>query len=515
MKANHPSVLHSKYRELLIAIALFLVIDLGVLVFSYQSSRMLEADTNRINLASDLRVYSQQLAKAVLTLRQESINEEPIQTSIAQISEAFGAFNTAITALQGDLGKTKRELFDNQGQIEKANSLLADVTKNWEPLSFTIKPLVSELIGPQVPDIGMKNNIDIAANKVVARNIRLMQQADDLTKHLESMAVNRAGQMQTVQLTGIILAFLNFVFIAFKFLRRLIRSDREAAEAREEVNWILGSVREGLFLLGRDGNVGAQQSASTGVLLGSRLSPGSNLYAYLAQRVNSGTVKAAENYISTLFNGQIKPSVLKQLNPLRKVEFKAENGKRRYLDFEFQQVNTGTQVKYLLVSVSDITERILLSKELAGAQASIKVSGESLLEALCRNPVAVSSFVDETNEKLRETNGAIQKVSPSNQGYRELIKRVFHEAHDIQNQSSTLGLFSIKEAARTFKNILTDLQAGENPSGNDLIPVALAMDELQEEINRVRRLISRLSEFSSRKEQENKVLQPNLAEARG
>ena len=68
MKSPFPDLL-GKYRDLLVAIALFVLIDLGVLIFNFQSSRLLEIDTGRINLASDMRVYSQQLAKAVLTLK--------------------------------------------------------------------------------------------------------------------------------------------------------------------------------------------------------------------------------------------------------------------------------------------------------------------------------------------------------------------------------------------------------------------------------------------------------------
>ena len=42
-----------KYRDLLFAITLFLVLELGVLVFNFQSSRLIEADTRRIDLAGD------------------------------------------------------------------------------------------------------------------------------------------------------------------------------------------------------------------------------------------------------------------------------------------------------------------------------------------------------------------------------------------------------------------------------------------------------------------------------
>lgn len=52
------------------------------------------------------------------------------------------------------------------------------------------------------------------------------------------------------------------------------------------------------------------------------------------------------------------------VNPLREVELQMSDGSRRFLDFEFQQVLHDRSVKYLLVSVSDITENVLLIREL-------------------------------------------------------------------------------------------------------------------------------------------------------
>lgn len=53
--------------------------------------------------------------------------------------------------------------------------------------------------------------------------------------------------MRSIQMAAIALAFLNFCFIVFKFIARLSHSDQEAAQARQETERIMGSVREGLF----------------------------------------------------------------------------------------------------------------------------------------------------------------------------------------------------------------------------------------------------------------------------
>ena len=58
------------------------------------------------------------------------------------------------------------------------------------------------------------------------------------------------------------LALLNFVYIVFKFLRRLNASDQVAESARRETEDILNTVTEGLLLVRADGKLGSQFSAS-------------------------------------------------------------------------------------------------------------------------------------------------------------------------------------------------------------------------------------------------------------
>ena len=490
MKFQFPR-LFRKYRDLLLAIALFLVIDLGVLVFNFQSSRLLEADTGRINLASDMRVFSQQLAKSILTLKQESLDGALTQTSVAQIRESYTAHNQALFALRADLNLQRREFLDDLVRIEEARTLLLDLDRVWTPLAETIKPLMVQGIEPAQVDI------DIAANRVVARNLKLMQQAEDLTRHLESMAIHRAGQMRLIQLAAIFLALLNFVFIVFKFLRTLAKSDHSATEARKETDRILETVREGLFLLDCNGLVGSQQSRSTAALLGQRFSPGESFFACLYKRMGADGVQAAENFISVLFNERVKPALLKQLNPLREVRFEMPDGKCRYLDFEFQQVLLAGRVEQLLVSVSDITEKVVLAQELAGAQAKARSDVEALLALLEQEPVIVSGFLEETNARLLNINRALQDVEPTNQAYRQLIDRIASTVHGIKGEAGALNLLAIETAAHSFEGTLSTLRKQKNISGDGMISIAVAMNDLLEELEKVKRIITRLMSFSN------------------
>ena len=488
-----------KYRDLLFAIAVFLVLDLGVLVFNFQSSRLIEADTHRIDLAGDMRVYSQQLAKAVLTLRQETLDGESTQTSVAQIGEAYAAYNQAIFRLKAALNGERREWFDDHARIDEARGLFDDLIRTWEPLSLTVKPLLDDPSRLQAPDVGMRVTIDIAATKMVARNIRLMQQADDLTRHLENMAVNRAGQMRTIQLAAIVLALINFVFIVFRFLRNLLRSDRIAAQATEEIARILGAIREGLFLIDQEGTIGSLQSESTAGLLGRKLKVGENLFRHLSSSMSPAEIKVIKNYVALMFSEQVSPELLGKLNPLRVFELKTADGGRRFLDVEFRPVHRGKRVECLLVSVSDITEKAGLADELARVRQTARIEVESLLSMLDHDPTRVGRFFEMAGQRLRIVNSQLRKFGASGASGAQLIAQIAAIANDIREESGVLGLHAIHSVSQTFESVLTSLAGTAQIDGNELLKLALVVDDLLEELDTSRKVVARLHGYTARK----------------
>lgn len=81
------AALFGKYRDLVLAIGLFLLIDAGVSAINIYTSRQIEADTRLINTAGLLRTYSQQLTKGLLSLDADLRNGQLSQSSLAEISE--------------------------------------------------------------------------------------------------------------------------------------------------------------------------------------------------------------------------------------------------------------------------------------------------------------------------------------------------------------------------------------------------------------------------------------------
>ena len=94
-----------KYRDLLFAILLFVVLDLGILMFNFFASIQLERDASRINSAGELRMLTQQITKSLLTLQMEQKSEVPRQTSMAQLGQGHAGFVKALAAIKGSLGQ--------------------------------------------------------------------------------------------------------------------------------------------------------------------------------------------------------------------------------------------------------------------------------------------------------------------------------------------------------------------------------------------------------------------------
>lgn len=241
-----------KYRDLLFAILLFIVLDLGILFFNFFASIQLEGDASRINAAGELRMLTQQITKSLLTLQVEKKAELPTQTSMAQLNQATAAFVHGLRALKNALSKDAEFTIFGLNP-DDLRGTLAKLEREWSPLEQAIQPVIATS-EPTLDDT------EIAVTKALARNIRLMALSDDLAKGVEAAARTKTGRMRQIQIMAIVLALINFVYIVFKFLRRLNASDRIADTARRETEDILSTVSEGLLLVRPDGSIGSQLS---------------------------------------------------------------------------------------------------------------------------------------------------------------------------------------------------------------------------------------------------------------
>ncbi|NMG27725.1 ATP-binding protein [Aromatoleum evansii] len=477
------SFLPGKYRVLVIAVAAFFFVSVGVYTLNYVLLQNVERDARGINAGGKLRGYSQQLAKAVLTLSHESAAGDPIQTSQAQISEAYLAFDLALAEVQA---------FAAESQDGPALELANKLDRQWQPLRDAAIMLLASATPEQAA-------VEAAATLSNTRNVRLLQLADDLTREQERLAADRARSMRVLQSGAITVALLMFAFVVVHVARRLSRSDREAEQARRETTDILRTVREGLFLIDRNGTIGTQRSEHLARVFPHPLAPGDNFLVTLAALVTPETMDSARQYIGLLLNERVKPALLADLNPLQRVQLGQAGGSRaKYLSFTFQPVRDGARsgITGMLVAVADVSQEVRLERELADAEERARSEVALLLDVLDKDPADVRRFLDDARAKLDGLNAALRDVTPDARAYLTTVTKVFREVHSIKGEAAALAIGAVAAQAHRFEDELGALRHRRTLTGDDLIPVATGIGHLMQELAKIDAVISRLAAFA-------------------
>jgi two-component system chemotaxis sensor kinase CheA len=472
-----------KYREIIIAVAFFLLFDLGVLVLNFYTSFKIDQDTVAINLAGRQRYVSQRIARTLLELdaaraagapfRNETLAELRAGARIFDLSHA--AFKQGGTVPGGD-GKP---VFLEAVTSERGRQLETQVDVLWKPYFRKLEPLLKDAFTPA--------ELADALAYSQANNISLLNIANDFVTETQQIGASRASTLRMVQTGGILLALLNFAFILFKFLRRLQTSDAAIEAANEENREILQSVREGLFLITPDFKLGSQLSKTAHTLFGRTLAPGQDFFALLKPLLEDKALADARDYVQLLFAPHVKEALVQGINPLSEVQVAMKNrlghDVKRHLSFHFNRVQDDAGVRHLLVTVQDISARVELEQRLESERQRSQKEFAMLLRAVDADPALLRQFVERAEALLLEVNELLRGTSATH-GEAALLKRLDEarrRVHAVKGDAATLGLETIAAQAHAFEDQLERIRQGGGAQGDvgaALLALPLPLEDL-------------------------------------
>jgi two-component system, chemotaxis family, sensor kinase CheA len=453
-----------KYREIIIAVAFFLLFDIGVLVLNFYTSFKIDQDTVAINLAGRQRYVSQRIARTLLELDAARIAEKPYKPeTLAELRAGTKIFNLSHHAFRESAtlpGGDGKPVFLDAVTSQRGRQLEDQVEAVWRPYYDKLQPLMGEGFSPQ--------QLADALAYSQANNSKLLNTANDFVTETQALGASRASTLRMVQTGGVLLALVNFVFILFKFLRRLRTSDAAIEAATEENREILTSVREGLFLLTADFHLGSQLSQSAHLLFGRKLAPGDDFFELLAPLVSEKALTDARDYVQLLFAPHVKEALVQGINPLSEVEVAIKNrlgqDARRHLSFHFNRVQEDGAVRHLLVTVQDISARIELETKLQAERLRSQKEFSMLLKAIDADPALLRQFVARAETSLLEINDIMRSTSAAH-GEAAILKRleeIARRIHSLKGDAATLGLETVAGQAHLFE---TELQRIRNSGG--------------------------------------------------
>ena len=136
----------------------------------------------------------------------------------------------------------------------------------WEPYYARLRPILDD-------NLFSDDELAAALAFSQANNLKLLAVANEFVSETQAIGASRASRLRTIQTIGILLSLLNFGYTVLASLRHLFANDRKVEMAQKETAEILGTVKEGLFLLDADFKIGSQFSRSLSKVMGRQVTP--------------------------------------------------------------------------------------------------------------------------------------------------------------------------------------------------------------------------------------------------
>lgn len=483
-----------KYRSIIIVAVFFVGVDLAVLLFNYYTSFAIDGALTARDLSGRQRSTSQRVARALLELDADRALGKPASPDLlAEVRDGAKVIQTTHLAfLQGgpttsaDGKPIVLEAIDSP----KGREALDQFTHLWDPYYQRLQPILKS-------DDFSGEVLDSAVSYSRVENRDLLKAANGLVAETQRLAGSKGRILRTIQTVGLLLAIISFIYRMVVSVKQLAESDREVARAQKETDEILGTVKEGLFLLDPQLRIGEQRSGSLKTVLQREVPAQADFVGMLSEMVPAETLRSSKDYLTLLFGNRVKEGLITSLNPLAEVEVRLHrdgaSARTRYLSFQFNRVVEDGAVARLLVTVQDATERVRLAAQLANAKGQARIELDLLLRLLNTDPGALARFLDDAERALAAINTRLKNAAArSSDGYEELVDFTFRKIHGIKGEAAALGLEMFEALAHAFEEDLQLLRRQDGIDGADMVKLTVRLDEFYERIGSVRGISERL-----------------------
>lgn len=267
-------------------------------------------------------------------------------------------------------------------------------------------------------------------------------------------------------------------------LKRQARARAAEAGTRQQLHHVLGSMHEALFVIGCDLRLGATCSASLRELLRVSAPAGRRFEDLLRPLLDDeATLASALTFLRLLCHDQADEYAIESLNPLAQVQVRFADarggGELRWLSFAFRRVVGAKPADDCIHAVvADVTDRVLLARELEQAQADGDSQAELLLQLVRADPPALVAFLDDADAAFRKSNAILTGTGIGQPDLHKKLIAVLRELDAITAAAEALPFASFAQRLQAIDDVLAGLCGKTSLTGNDFLPAIVRLDEL-------------------------------------
>jgi HPt (histidine-containing phosphotransfer) domain-containing protein len=499
-----------KYKTVVIAITAFLAFVTVVLAANFQLASRFVSDAVAVRYVSQEQGHPDVLWSAAELLNKRLQDRDDISQPLQSLRDAANSFDATMTALATN-GAVVTDKGDMQAtsvaKSDAAQQTLRSIVQIWgeyKPklnpvLRFSGSPYTKDQNGhDQLNSRGEELNRSVTAliEYAAKHNKQLAAHTTELTRLFQTESAARANLTRITQAVAIVVAIGLFVAILFYFVRNLNTEEAVANRARKETQDILRTVNEGLFLLDRELKIGTERSLALKDIFRRQDLDGLTFQELLRQIVPEKTLRTAMDYVALLWGERVNEKLVKTINPLNEVEVHFDNPAggfdTHFLEFDFNRVRSEGSLSHLLVTVNDVTKRVMLARELQESQEKAQAQLDLLLRILHVEPESLTSFLSDSEVSLKMVNTILKEPAREEAAFRAKIDGIYRQIHAVKGESAALGLKTVEQRAHAFEESLSDLKQKTTLSGSDFLPLVVKLDDLFNHFAQVREMLSRL-----------------------
>ena len=508
-----------RFKSIVIANAVFLLFVAVVLTLNFNLAGRLASTGVAVKYAAQQRMQPRTGHDSARLLASKLAAGEDISGALDDLRRTASAYDEALNGMQNG-----GNVVDESGKVLAVGALRADAaqaqlqsaSKIWQVYKTKLEPVLRFSGSPyataaQDPKAAATTDAYSPRGKRLQSALtelnktgadaqpKLAKVGSELTATLEASNQSLAQSLRIVQVAGVLVSLAMLLSIFFYFARNLRKDELISNRARKETEDILRTVNEGLFLLDRDLKIGTERSMALATIFRREDLTGVTFDQLLRNIVPDKTLRTAMDYVALLWGERVNEKLVKTINPLNEVEVHFDNPNggfdTHFLEFDFTRVKSEGALSHLLVTVNDVTKRVMLSHELQESQEKAQAQLDLLLRILHVEPDQLTSFLTDADVSLKMVNSILKEPAREEAAFRAKIDGIYRQVHAVKGEAAALGLKTVEQRAHAFEESLNELKSRPTLSGSDFLPLVVKLDDLFAHLAQVREMLGRLMDL--------------------
>jgi two-component system chemotaxis sensor kinase CheA len=263
---------------------------------------------------------------------------------------------------------------------------------------------------------------------------------------------------------------------------------------------LLGALEEGVLYLNENLEIADEYSDSLEKIIDQEIKTGQPFISLFEKRVPENITNNTLEFLSLMFKEDLDEETVNELNPLHAVEFHFENRwglwtSSKYLSFKFKRLRRDGRIAGLIITVSDITKQISLSKKLEEIENDTNKQMEWLVSMLHVEPPLLREFLDVSEIEMQSIDKELKETRET-QDYDTVFNKILRTVHQLISNASLLKLNFFISKIKQFEHLIKNIQNKEEKSSGDFVPIVIQLGEIRQMLQDMKVLMNRFKHFT-------------------